>query len=61
MLRTDTWTYFEGYSDLEDGTTVMKFFGQVNNADPSNILITEKETEEDSYKKNVEQIRRDRR
>ena len=61
MLRTDTWTYFEGFSELDDGTCVMKFFGQVNKADPNNILITEKEAEEDSYRKNVDLVRRDRR
>ena len=60
MLRTDDWSYYEGFSEV-DGTVVMKFYGQVNRNDPNNILITEKEAEEDSYKKNVRQIRLDRR
>ena len=61
MLRTETWTYFEGLSEFDDGTCVMRFYGQVNKADPNNILITEKEVEEDSYRKNVDLVRRDRR
>lgn len=61
MLKTDVWTYFEGFSKLEDGTTVMKFFGQVNNNNPDDVLVTEKENEEDSYRKNVKEIRHDRR
>ena len=61
MLRTDTWTYFDGFSELDDGTCVMRFYGRVNKADPSNILITEEEASEDSYRKNVDVIRQDRR
>ena len=61
MLRTETWTYFEGFSELDDGTCVMRFYGQVNKADPNNVLITEKEVEEDSYRKNVDLVRNDRR
>lgn len=60
MLRTDTWTYFEGFSELDDGTCVMRFYGQVNKADPNNILITEKEEFEDSYRNNIDVIRKDR-
>ena len=61
MLRTDTWTYFEGFSELGDGTVVMNFYGQVNKSDPNNIMITEKEAEEDSYRKYTDIIRHDRR
>jgi hypothetical protein len=39
----------------------MRFYGQVNKADLNNILITEKEASEDSYRKNVDVIRQDRR
>jgi hypothetical protein len=61
MLKLDDWSYFEGRSELEDGTVVMRFYGQVNRDDPDNILITEKEETEDSYRKNVDTIRADRR
>lgn len=60
MLRTDDWSYYEGFSEV-DGVEVMKFYGQVNRNDPNNIVITEKESYEDSYRNNIAQIRLDRR
>lgn len=60
MLRTDEWSYYEGYSSV-DGNIVMRFYGQVDRNNPENILITEKEESEDSYRKNVKTIRQDRR
>ena len=41
MLNVDKWTFFEGSAEV-DGAIVMRFYGQVNYDDPSNILITEK-------------------
>lgn len=60
MLKTDEWSYYEGTSEV-DGVVVMRFYGQVNRSDPDNILITEKEESEDSYRKNVAIVRQDRR
>ena len=60
MLNVDKWTYFEGSAEV-DGAIVMRFYGQVNYDDPNNILITEKEEFEDSYRKNVAEIRQSRR
>ena len=60
MLRTDDWSYYEGFSEV-DGVEVMKFYGQVNRNDPNNIVITEKESYEDSYRNNITQIRLERR
>lgn len=60
MLRTDDWSFYEGFSEI-DGKVVMKFYGQVDRNNPDNVLITEKEAEPDSYKKNADIIRQDRR
>ena len=60
MLNVDKWTFFEGSAEV-DGAIVMRFYGQVNYDDPDNILITEKEEFEDSYRKNVAEIRQARR
>ena len=60
MLRTDDWSYYEGFSEV-DGVEVMKFYGQVNRNDPNNIVVTEKESYEDSYRNNITQIRLERR
>lgn len=60
MLRTDDWSFYEGYSEV-DGNIVMRFYGQVDRNNPDNILITEKEESEDSYRKNAAVIRQDRR
>ena len=60
MLITDDWSFYEGFSEV-DGTVVMKFYGQVDRNNPENILITEKEAFQDSYRKNVDVIRQDRR
>ena len=60
MLNVDKWTFFEGSAEV-DGAIVMRFYGQVNYDDPSNILITEKQEFEDSYRKNVAAVREARR
>lgn len=60
MLRTDDWSFYEGYSEV-DGNIVMRFYGQVDRNNPDNIVITEKEESEDSYRKNVQVVRQDRR
>lgn len=60
MLRTDDWSFYEGYSEV-DGNIAMRFYGQVDRNNPDNIVITEKEESEDSYRKNVQVIRQDRR
>ena len=60
MLNVDKWTFFEGSAEV-DGAIVMRFYGQVNYDDPSNILITEKQEFEDSYRKNVSAVREARR
>lgn len=60
MLRTDDWSFYEGYSEV-DGNIVMKFYGQVDRNNPDNILITEKEGSDDSYRNNVKVVRQDRR
>lgn len=60
MLRTDDWSFYEGFSEV-DGKIVMRFYGQVDRNNPDNFLITEKEEQEDSYRNNIDIIRQDRR
>ena len=60
MLRTDEWSFYEGFSEI-DGVIVMRFYGQVDRNNPERILITEKEEVEDSYRTNINTVRQDRR
>lgn len=59
MLKIDEWSFYEGRSEV-DGNVVMRFYGQVDRNDADNILITEKEESEDSYRNNIDVIRKDR-
>ena len=59
MLKIDEWSFYEGRSEV-DGNVVMRFYGQVDRNDADNILITEKEESEDSYRNNVDVIRKER-
>lgn len=56
MLRTDEWSFYEGFSEI-DGAIVMRFYGQVDRNNPERILITEKEEVEDSYRTNINTVR----
>ena len=58
MLNVNSYSFFEGHSELDDGTIIVIFYGQINDQE---VTITEKEVTEDSYRRHREMVRIDRR